>query len=257
MSDAGSPSRRPERVLVDLAAMERMDLAPPPPARFAGKGSGRPRFMRARAAGSANLVTLIERAALVTIGRLAREGALVLCSYVEFEPPATDAERWRGTWRELVGDVPLTTIPPAIDRSMLGDDVFRGDAQAGALARLCAKLRHAEGGREVLRFDEPPASDESAPIRSAERFGQLAARVQGDRLAQLFHLWSAELADCRYWLTLDATLPEFVRERVQPGLSPGLRCEPVLPEQLLRLLGVTERDRLPGAGSSVVSLRPT
>ena len=34
MSDAGSPSRRPERVLVDLAAMERMDLAPPPPARF-------------------------------------------------------------------------------------------------------------------------------------------------------------------------------------------------------------------------------
>jgi len=91
--------------------------------------------------------------------------------------------------------------------------------------------------------------------RPEARFRQLAARVQGHHLADVFHLWSAECAGCSYWLTLDATLEPFVRERVVPGLAPALRCEPVLPDQLLSRMGVQQRDEVPGEGPRVVPLR--
>ena len=257
MSDVDPWQQPRPRVLVDLAAFERVDLAPANSRDARSDARSVPRFARARAGSEPARLSAADRSAVVTLGRLAREGRLEFCSYGEFEAPSPSVAQWRGTWRSLLGEVPVATILPAVDRRALGDDVFSGDAQAGSLARLCARMKHDEGGRESLPFDELPLPEGAVAARSAERFGQLAARVQGHRLADVFHLWSAELADCAWWLTLDPTLAPFVQERVEPGLAARLRCAPVLPDRLLERLGITERDEVPGAASRVVTLRPT
>ena len=91
-------------------------------------------------------------------------------------------------------------------------------------------------------------------IHGVERFRRMAARVQGDHLANLFHLWSAERAGCTYWLAADATFEELLRERIEPDLTPPLTCHVVRPERLLQRLGVTERDALSSDRGCVVSM---
>jgi hypothetical protein len=237
-----APTRTADRiaVLVDLAALERIDLR----AGNVHRGGRTWSALRHDAGGApeAPHVTTahrahLDRVALPTIGRLARDGALSLCTYAEFEPPG-DRAVWAGTWRELLGDIPVTDVAAGLSRLELGDDVFRDGARAGALSRLCARLK----------TSDPPPSDATADcgagraVAALERFRRLAARVQGDHLADLFHLWSGELAGCRYYLTTDDALAEFLQSRVAPGLDVPLRCEPIRAHELLRRLGVQERD---------------
>lgn len=237
-----APTRAADRiaVLVDLAAFERIDLRTGNGQR-GGHAWSAPRNDAGGAhpapdAGAARR-THLDRAALPTIGRLARDGVLTLCTYAEFDLPG-ERTGWSGTWRELLGEVPVTDVAAALSRVELGDDVFRDGARAGALSRLCARLKNS---------DPPPpdaAADSGAgrAVAALDRFRRLAARVQGDRLADLFHLWSGELADCRYYLTTDDALAEFVRLRVAPGLDAPLRCEPIRAHELLQRLGIEERD---------------
>jgi hypothetical protein len=209
------------RILVDLAALARLPDARGPDA-----------------------------TALPTLGRLAREGRLLFCTYEEFGPQAAT---WSGTWRGLLGDVPVETITPAVGRSVLGEDVFRDSAQSGALARLCAKLKLRDGAAEA----SPTGAAEGEPaMPDVERFARLAARVQGHHLADLFHLWSGELAGCRYWMTADVTLEALLRDRVQPYANPPLGCEVVRPAQLLQVLGIREHDPRPDDARRVVPIRP-
>lgn len=188
-----------------------------------------------------------EAQALPTLGRLARDGRVLFCTYEEFGPVGSG---WQGTWRGLLGEVPVTTIAPAVARAALGEDVFRDSAQPGALARLCARLKLREGAADAV----PNAATE-AGTSDVERFARIAGRVQGHHLADLFHLWSGELAGCSHWMTVDETLVALLRERVQPYLDPPLRCDVVRPRQLLQMLGVSERDPRPADAGRVVSIR--
>jgi hypothetical protein len=211
----------PPRILVDLAALARLPDAREPDA-----------------------------LALPTLGRLAREGRLQFCTYDEFGPQTAS---WRGTWRGALGEVPVETIAPAVPRSALGEDVFRDSLQSGALARLCAKLKFRDGAAEA----SPTNAAEGDPaMPDVERFARLAARVQGHHLADLFHLWSGELAGCSYWMTVDGTLETLLRDRVQPYADPPLSCDVVRPAQLLQVLGVREYDPRPDDARRVVPIRP-
>jgi hypothetical protein len=211
----------PPRVLVDLAALARVPDSRDPDA-----------------------------LALPTLGRLARESRFQFCTYDEFGPqPAT----WRGTWRGALGEVPVETIAPAVARSALGEDVFRDSLQSGALARLCAKLKLRDGAADASPTD---AAEGGPAMPDVERFARLAARVQGHHLADLFHLWSGELAGCSYWMTVDGTLETLLRDRVQPYADPPLSCDVVRPAQLLQVLGVREYDPRPDDARRVVPIRP-
>lgn len=189
-------------------------------------------------------------AALPTLGRLARERRIEFCGYAEFAVPGA-LDKCGGSWRELLGDVPVTKIPPAISRAALGEDIFGELEEPGALLRLCAGLKRGEWA--CTDADATDASDRDTR-RSVERFRHMAARVQGHHLVNLFHLWSAERAGCSYWLTADETLRALLRERVVPFLSPALTCQLVRPNRLLELLGVHERDAGPGMIDRVVSI---
>jgi hypothetical protein len=257
----------PPRVLVDLASLEKVDLV--------SRSRARPSFRRVGPTHSLSAnrphhpaLADVDRSALLTIGRLARETRLVLCTYAEFEG-AGSPDAWRGTWRALLGEVPVTWIEPALDRSSLGNDVFRDGAQSGALARLCARLKVGDVQSDAPESDATTDAASDAPAADAtharpapaaphdlDRFRELAARVQGHHLADLFHLWSAERAGCDYWLTLDPALGPFLREWVEPGLRHPLRCDAVLPNHLLSRIGIQDRDSLAGAGARVVELTP-
>jgi hypothetical protein len=265
--EATPPS--PPRVLVDLASLEKVDLVSRSRARPSFRRVGPTHSLSANRPHHAALADN-DRSALLTIGRLARESRLVLCTYAEFEG-AGSPDAWRGTWRALLGEVPVTWIEPALDRVSLGDDVFRDGAQSGALARLCARLKVGDVQAEALPgtgapsdaavpegttgADAPTSPRPPAP-HDLDRFRELAARVQGHHLADLFHLWSAERAGCGYWLTLDPALGPFLREWVEPGLRHPLRCDAVLPNHLLSRIGIQDRDSLAGAGARVVELTP-
>lgn len=249
-----SPASAP-RVLIDLASLERAPRVARARARgpYSFRSESPPRYAEAGAPTAAPALGEVERTAMTTLGRLAREGRIALCTYPQFEP-AGPPDGWRGTWRELLGDVPVATIEPALAVDALGEDVFRGGPQSGALARLCTRLKQCETAGASPDPAMPPVPD---GVRSLERFHQLAARVQGERLADLYHLWSAECAGCPWWLTLDPALEGFLRAWVEPGLGQQpLRCEPVLPNALLTRLGILERDAPAGAEHRVVALRP-
>jgi len=237
------------RVLVDLAGLARIQVSRPVRSdRLRSTVTGQPdepaspALVTADAAGS-------DRAALRTLGRLARERRVEFCSYPEFAAPDVPGA-WRNTWRELLGEVPVTMIAPAISRSELGEDVFRNLEQSGALVRLCTRLKHGEWTATAVGAPEASGYD----VHSVERFRRMAARVQGDHLANLFHLWSAECAGCAYWLTADETFEALLRERVEPFLAPALACRPARPDRLLQQLGVQERDASPAEPSRVVSM---
>lgn len=235
------------RILVDLASLDR--VAARPLSRHSGGtpwalGSAATERRRNAPLDDAARAFELDQSALPTVGRLAREGRLELCSYEGFSTP--DAAPSPGSLRELLGTVPVTTIAPALQRSVLGEDVYGAAEQSGALARLCARLKSADpsadGEVHAHRGSGPAADEAAAPT---ERYRQLAARVQGHHLADLFHLWTGEVAGCRYWLTLDDTLGALVRDRVAPHLAAALGCEPIRPDRLLDSLGVVERDRRP------------
>lgn len=259
LTEHDAPGAAP-RILIDLASLERAPLAPH--ARARGPHSFRAatptRFEEAAARPGTPALGEVERSALATIGRLARERRIVLCTYAQFEPPGP-ADGWHGTWRERLGEVPVEAIESALAGAALGEDVFRDGPQSGALARLCTRLKQYETAGVT---PDPAASDAAAAtgavdgVRSLDRFHELAARVQGERLADLFHLWSGECAGCAWWLTLDAALAPFLRDWVEPGLRQPLRCQPVLPNALLARLGIPERDPPAGAEDRVVALRP-
>lgn len=237
------------RVLVDLAGLARIQLSRP------GRGvrlrstvtsqpdePAPPAIVTPDAASS-------DRAALLTLGRLARERRVEFCSYPEFAVPDVPGA-WPNTWRELLGEVPVTMIAPAISRAELGEDVFRNLEQSGALVRLCTRLKHGEWTATGGGVPEATSYD----VHSIERFRRMAARVQGHHLANLFHLWSAECAGCAYWLTADETFEALLRERVEPILAPALACQLVRPDRLLQQLGVSERDASPAERGRVVSM---
>ena len=88
-----------------------------------------------------------------------REGRVEFCSYSEFAAPDVPGA-WRNTWRELLGEVPVTKIEPAVSRAELGEDVFRNLEQSGALVRLCTRLKQGEW----------PAAGAGAPVYATPRF---------------------------------------------------------------------------------------
>jgi hypothetical protein len=246
------------RVLIDLVAMSRVAIAPAPnraPPHLTdqaatGAGSWSPRGAATEARPPVNQL------AMPTVGRLARGGQIELCSYAEIcGTPAVSMPS--GTLLDLLGAVTIVTVEPAIDRTAIDRDVFRDDAQPGALLRFCTRLKAGHRVLEQLSADllaQLPATSRRG-VASLQRFCELAARTQGEHLVDLFHLWTGELAGCRYFLTLDDRLGEFLDHRVRPGLGTPLTCDPVEPEQLLHRLGLADRDPPPALPGTVVDLR--
>jgi hypothetical protein len=247
----------PARILIDLEALSRFDTAgvTARTARAPDDAPGRdsePRFARA----AANAVSpAVNRRALPTLGRLAREGRVALCSYVELRRTAASIAP-SGPALALLGDVTLDEVEPAIDRDALDLDVFHDGTQPGALQRFCTLLKARHNAFSNLPPDVvvqlPPTTRRG--LGSLERFCELAARTQGQRLVDLFHLWTGELAGCEYLLTMDDSLAEFLDQRVRPGLGIALACNPIGPDALLARLGVPDRDPLPLQTTTVVSL---
>lgn len=245
------------RVLVDLLSLSRIAIAAAATRRVAPdadtQGAADGLRLVAEVPGDARLP--LNQRALPTIGRLAREGRLELCTYAEIcgAPPTAGP---RGTVLDLLGDVTIVTVEPAIDRAAIDSDVFRDAAQSGALLRFCTRVKSGHQALEQLPIELVSRLPDTTRrgLASLHRFRELAARTQGAHLADLFHLWTGELAGCDYLLTMDGSIEAFLDRRVRPGLDAPLHCNPIEPEDLLVALEVEERDAPPAMAGTVVSL---
>jgi hypothetical protein len=247
----------PVRVLVDLLSLSRIPIAAAATRRATpdadAQASADGVRLLAEAASEARLP--LNQRALPTIGRLAREGRLELCTYAEIcGAPSTAGPR--GTVLDLLGDVTIATVEPAIDRAAIDSDVFRDAAQSGALLRFCTRVKSGHQGLEQLPIEFVARLPDTTRrgLASLHRFRELAARTQGEHLVDLFHLWTGELAGCDYLLAMDGGIEAFLDGRVRPNLDEPLHCNPIEPEDLLVALQVEERDPPPAMAGTVVSL---
>jgi hypothetical protein len=242
----------PVRVLIDVVAASRVV-----PVRWSSAHTPAAPALPAWPASTApngDRVPLNQRA-LPTLGRLAREHRVELCTYAEIAG-ATPGGWPAGTVLDLLGEVVLSSVDAALDRAAIDADVFRDHAQPGALLRFCTRLKAGHRALEHLSPEyvaELPDATRRG-VAALDRFCELAARTRGDHLVDLFHLWTGELAGCSYLLTFDAQLASFLETHVHTTLSRPLSCNPIEPDALLALLGVEERDPPPALAGNVVDL---
>jgi hypothetical protein len=245
------------RVLVDLLSLSRIAIVAAATRRAIADADapGAADEVRLAPEAASDVRLAVNQRALPTLGRLGREGRLELCTYAEI-CGAPSTARPRGMALDLLGDVTIVTVEAALDRAAIDSDVFRDAAQSGALLRFCTRVKSGHQALEQLPIELVARLPDTTRrgLASLHRFRELAARTQGEHLADLFHLWTGELAGCGYLLTMDGTIEAFLDQRVRPGLDEPLHCNPIEPEDLLVALEVAERDAPPAMAGTVVSL---
>ena len=212
----------------------------------------------ARGGATSEFPPVVNELAMPSIGRLAREGAIELCSDAGIRRPPGAPCPGRALF-DLLGEVAIVSGERAIDRTAIDGDVFRDAVQPGALRRFDSRLEAGQRALESLPEDSLARllATSRRRVASLERCGALAARTQGEHLVDLFYMRTGELAGCQYFLTLDDRFTVFLDQRVRPGLRAPLACNPVEPRR--RCSGLESstgtRHRRPQGRSSTCSVR--
>jgi hypothetical protein len=181
--------------------------------------------------------------ALPTIARLARERELELHTYIEL-----DFEQMRSRQSfpaNLFGDVfegiNLERVEPAVDRSIFfqSEEHISGAAQK----QFCCWLLKDFSERllEKCLLDDRLDLAQLQRLRNVSRYREICKSLHQSQFVDGFHLWTGEIHGLEYFLTADQ---KFVRA-LAANEKLALACTPIFPQDLLRVLGVVERDPLP------------
>lgn len=236
----------PARVLVDLEILD-VPAAATPYGKRSARGLHPPEPDSERGVRQS-----VNRKALPTLARMAREGRVVLCTYAAGATAGYTATEDYGSLNGAL----FLPVEPAIDRDALDSDVFADAAQPGALQQFCLRLMTGQHTLGNLRPDflaSLPATTQRG-LGAIEQYCDLATGAEGERLVEIFHLWSGELAGCDYLLTMDAELARFLHRREERPSALKLQCRPIEPEALLLGLDVVGRDEPTRPRTSVTSL---
>lgn len=179
---------------------------------------------------------------LPTIGRLAREGKLSLCTYWEVL-----FEGWKRSGSSSIDEMgnvfagsTIHHVDAAIERSYFFQTTICEFIETEQVVEFCKWLLTPK--IEVLA--EKLSGNPRFPVAVLERFAQiqrfrdLCRGLAEKQFPDAFHLWTAEVngADC--FLTIDG---RFIRAMTE-SKNINLPCKLMSPSTLLALLGVTERD---------------
>jgi hypothetical protein len=190
--------------------------------------------------------------ALPTITRLVREGHLTFATYTELDFEDMNGRRpSRTTVGDLFGTIDFRMIEPAIDRSFFGGIAFPEGAKSEALRTFCHALLTKDFCRDKIsphRLDQLPRLTVES-LKAVSRFREICRNAQPNHYPDLFHLWTGEVNECPYFLTMEARLPNFCESH----LGGRLRCTPVRPIQLLHIFGMLPVDPLPCEIGDVLS----
>lgn len=205
----------------------------------------------------------LQKDALFSIGRLAREGKVELYTYFELM-----AEQWRGNkGRDHAGNAfrgcAWNTCKPALERS----SYFRGIGMDAVIAKGGRKDRKAgktelgvsqiaffkflislsrEHAEELIKFGQPIVGTDfdRESLRDLDWFRNATSVAPSDEnLADFFHLWTARRNSINVFLTLEKKLPRFAAELGTLGLMGTLRV--LRPTEFLHSLGLRKLDPVP------------
>lgn len=182
--------------------------------------------------------------ALPTIMKLAREGNILIFSYVELKFETT-----RGSWFELRGGkgdllkgVDIIKVPPAVDRSKLFQtaDFYKKDALIDFCKFLIeVDIKEFEKRREwfLSKFTD----FERQNIISLNRFKDLCYALDETHYPDAFHLWTAEVNGLDFFLMADR---RFINAMTYTSRA-QMKTKPIAPVGLLDYLGIKEREPMP------------
>ncbi|MBZ5612624.1 MAG: hypothetical protein LAO23_01350 [Acidobacteriia bacterium] len=186
---------------------------------------------------------------LPTIARLTKEGTVECYSYIEltFEE-ARGTGGMRGTFGDLFAGVNVKNCLSAVNRSRFRQNVdFSEYLRKEGLPEFCDFLLKLDPSllRQAREFYNMLPVFEQESLMQLERFKSLCRHLSERHYSDAFHLWTAQANGPDYFLTLDK---KFVNA-VSSIRDYNFRSKPILPEQLLNVLGVTKIDPHPFPGS--------
>src|SRR4030065_61229 len=183
-------------------------------------------------------------ATLPTIVRLAREGKLKLHTYIELSYEAFHASTGiRGVKGDLLRGLEIGHLPSAVERSKFQQSDIFVHAQRERFDEFYKFL-----------FDLPDGLLESEPnlwarfsdfeqknLRKLARFHEISQHLPAKHYADAYHLWTAEVNDMGYFLTMDKHFINYMTQTAHCELP----CIPITPRDLITSMGITKLDPLP------------
>lgn len=185
--------------------------------------------------------------ALPTITRLAREGKIVFCTSHELKFESFRASRgWRGSRGDLFRGIVYECVPAAIERSYFWQTIdlnkyTSGEGQVGWYKNFLLKVDENQLLERLKGHIEFPDFDRQN-IENLGRFRELCKYLDtDDHIRDAFHLWTAEVNNLNYFLTVDK---KFINKMTR-STPLSLSTPPITPAELVKKLGIRILDPLP------------
>jgi hypothetical protein len=181
--------------------------------------------------------------ALPTIMKLAREGNILIFSYIElaFETMRGSFDL-RGGKGDILKDVKIEDIPSAVDRSKLQQtDDF---VEKQSLIKFCKFLLEVDVKEFEKRqnwFLSKFTDFERENIKSLNRFKELCCALDETHYPDAFHLWTAEVNGLDFFLTADRKFINVMNKTSRAQL----KTKPITPVGFLDYLGIKDREPMP------------
>lgn len=180
---------------------------------------------------------------LPTLGRMARQNCISLYTYQE-----TIFEGWKraGSFPSIhLGNVfegiNIEKVDAAVERSYFFQMELGQYIEKQSVVEFCEWLLAIDANTILEVIGNIPK--EFPPfllnnLRNLERFRELCRGLSTHQYPDALHLWTAEVNDTQYFLTIDR---KFIRVMTE-SKNLELPCRPISPSQLLDELKVYERD---------------
>lgn len=180
---------------------------------------------------------------LPTIGRLAKEGIISVYTYFELL-----SEGWKrsGSFSSnnignIFSGVTLNHVDAAVERSYFFQIELGQYINTQEVIDYCKWLLTPgiEDLADKLSGDIKYPGHLLNNLKGVKRFRELCNGLAEKQYPDAFHLWTAEVNDADYFLTIDR---KFIRAMTETKHI-HLPCKPISPSQLLSLLEIDERDK--------------
>ena len=178
---------------------------------------------------------------LPTIGRLAREKIISLYTYCElkFEGMKRSGSFPFNNIGNAFQNVEISQVDAAVERSYFSSMEFGRYIKTEQVIKFCKFLlgtNTEEFAEQLAEYDYPDFLLRN--LRSVERFRDLCDGLSEKQFPDAFHLWTAEVNEAEFFLTIDR---KFIRVMTETK-NISLPCRPLPPCEFLQRLGVEERD---------------
>jgi hypothetical protein len=178
---------------------------------------------------------------LPTLGKLAKEGKLDLYTYSELD---NENDRGKNCYAQPPGNVfrgvPFKHVPSPVERSYFQQMDMRTFSSNETVIDFCKWLinNKVEEIAERLKGSDYYPDQLVKNLKRVGRFRDLCRGLGEKQFSDAFHLWSGEVNEIKYFLTVDR---KFIRVMTETKKI-GLPCRPITPSDLLEKLKIEDRE---------------